>query len=703
LHFFLRNPHFFIFLTLIFHLFASVTFAADSEKEEQEGRKCPIFTTGKEMVIYGSKLFQLCTEKRFKEASEEAFPEPIIRIDTPTLSDWENYSFLRLISLTMIDLHNANLNILNPEISIDYYHKSAEYVNQYLCSFEAISSQIGTVNKRMIDHRALMYKEGSQAYSEWARLLIKPNMESSLKEEPKNLLTLSINYQKQFLFYAEKSEILKINKDEFLAKKHDLFNEYITIIPLCSGEEKKEFLKEAKEIARNFKTNQRAKKYYEKMSLSLKFIEKREEKEVKDQQEQRGNLKKIAAFKEKKQKEEAYAFAEMIRDINDLAPRESLFIGDVLHEHQRLCSLALINLQNPEIVVSLQKIEESIQNELRAGEKPSKLSDVYEKYATAIGAQTFVNEVILYALPAILVSGDVEGALERITILSNLEYQHQKNNSSLTRFMRAAINNMNGNYAEWQELEKEVTDMQEKKKAKKKKVQQKKRANLVAAAKASQEEAIASDAKKAAKKEHSLPQGEAMNVEKKEISHLENFIDIPSLSVEEAKQQKAERHAEAEEKGQEAQKVSSSHSSPLASSSSSSVAGEKAEVDPQVIQASDHRIQDLYLLTGVAKIVDKQIEDGAWQFSRENLIAYFEALGCTAKDGGKHKKVSLPKAIIVRRGDELISIINDLGGGALTLPRWDGSEGNGYVPAYLRKQILEARKKLLKIALKEAI
>lgn len=70
-----------------------------------------------------------------------------------------------------------------------------------------------------------------------------------------------------------------------------------------------------------------------------------------------------------------------------------------------------------------------------------------------------------------------------------------------------------------------------------------------------------------------------------------------------------------------------------------------------------------------SKKPNEEIEQGTWRISRENLITYFEALGCTAKEGGKRKKISLPKAILIHHEGNIISILNDLGG-ALTLPRW---------------------------------
>ena len=117
------------------------------------------------------------------------------------------------------------------------------------------------------------------------------------------------------------------------------------------------------------------------------------------------------------------------------------------------------------------------------------------------------------------------------------------------------------------------------------------------------------------------------------------------------------------------------------------------------VQDFDFLIQDLYPLTGVAKAVDEEIESNTWTFTRENLMTYFEALGCTATNGGKHKKVSLPKALIISYEGSTITILNELGG-ALTLPRWDGSEGNGQAPSYLRSQILKAREKLILLKVK---
>jgi hypothetical protein len=98
---------------------------------------------------------------------------------------------------------------------------------------------------------------------------------------------------------------------------------------------------------------------------------------------------------------------------------------------------------------------------------------------------------------------------------------------------------------------------------------------------------------------------------------------------------------------------------------------------------------DIYNFTGVAEKVFGQIKEGTWKFTREEGIQFFcEGIGCKKKES-KHKKISLPETISYE--DAPVMIL----GGALTLPRWDGPEGKGTVPTFLREQQLNGLRRVL--------
>ena len=106
----------------------------------------------------------------------------------------------------------------------------------------------------------------------------------------------------------------------------------------------------------------------------------------------------------------------------------------------------------------------------------------------------------------------------------------------------------------------------------------------------------------------------------------------------------------------------------------------------------EQSLETLYLLKGLALIVDQEINSNTWNFMRDDLRHYFEVLGCIYKPGkGSHTKISLPKTIHVMYEDKLITLFN-FEGGALTLPEWDNK-----APHYLRRQILIARQKIVAI------
>jgi hypothetical protein len=117
----------------------------------------------------------------------------------------------------------------------------------------------------------------------------------------------------------------------------------------------------------------------------------------------------------------------------------------------------------------------------------------------------------------------------------------------------------------------------------------------------------------------------------------------------------------------------------------------------QVLATSKRTFLELYPhLTAGVREVDEEIENGTWKFTRAQFENYLTVIGCINKmPGGSHEKGALPKGALVTLNGELITIMNDFGG-ALTLPEWD----QDFVPYYLRKQILIARKKLMALAIK---
>ncbi|MGV8948048.1 MAG: hypothetical protein ACOH2E_01585 [Candidatus Paracaedibacter sp.] len=658
----------------------------------------------KEALEDSARLFNLCTAGKYEEALKKAFPEPVLEIETQliegrkvvtgfTIGDMEQYNFFRLCSLSMIYTHLGNNEQLNPAKAIQYYQRSYQYIDTYLSSpvfGPSFISQYASVNNVANKHRALAYKKSSEASSQWAHLLIKPIMCDADKVLPKKLLLSSIDSLKKAINYLEISP--EINTlDNVLKFKFDLFNEYITFINFSDLSEGGGCLKEAKKIHRDFQNNNHI--YYKAKTFeTLKFLELKQER---NRSLIKTGSKKVQEIRQENDNKQTVILNTMLRGITADANNQKDLQVKVLEEHNSWFFLAQNDLQNPAIISSLKKIESKIYEKLIDSNTLSSLFDVYQKYETFLGGNILREHIMSHILPAFLFSGDIEGALERVIILAQLEHNKQGNNSLLTLCLRAAIKNLNGDNKEWEEFEQKIISMRQQEQEKKKLAKEKKEQQRVATIRKNQAGLPSLDKKNDERKKEQKPQKCVTDAtEKKRDLPLDQEGPFGHLlstsSPQEEKTDKKKRHEEAaiQRNVQRNQLTSLAIEEPKVQTS-----------PPSIVVDSNFLIRDLYLLTGVAKDVDIEIENNTWDFTRENLMMYFEALECIATDGGKHKKVSLPKAVIISYEGSTITILNDLGG-ALTLPRWDGSEGNGQVPPYLRKQILKAREKLVLLRVK---
>lgn len=676
-----------------------------------------IFTNPKEAVEYTASLFNLCGIQKYDEAFAKAFPEPILKPEVVlvgehkiatgfAIGDLEQFYFFRLCALSTIYIHFAKKEQLNPKEAVQHYISSLEYINKYLSSPQfgpSFVSNHASVNNIANRHRVLAYEKKAEASYQWACLLIKPEMSNFEKTLPKALLVTSVDCLKTAINYVEISPPLNLQdnlKNTLPDLKFALFNSLITLFNLdvCSQIEQIEFLKSAKAIHQEFqKTNHT---YYKaKTSESLKFLTLKKERDTSLVKISSGGSKKINEYKKKKMNEltiNLNNLKETVTSDSDTDYKLPLKTK-ITHDHQTLFFLAQKNLQDPTVIPLLRKIEDQIREELMSLTTEPTLFDIYQKYEVFLGGNTLREHIQTHILPALLSSGDIEGALELVMILSQLEYQKLGNNSFMTTCLRAAIKNLNGDHEEWEAFEQKMTSTWENiKKAKEatKKQKEEKYTELMR----NREIRPASKLNNYNRsKEEVKPQyldNKVITSASQENNQEELSSRLDSISLKEEKEEKRKRHEEAE-KRREVEK-NQPDSIPLDEKKPQHVISIISEPSLMGVQST---IKDLYHLEATAKKVDAEIENNTWTFTRKDLMTYFENLGCAAIEGGKHKKVSLPRADFILYKGETIAIMNDLGG-ALTLPRWDGSDGNGQVPFYLRKQILKAREKLVLLKMK---
>ena len=129
----------------------------------------------------------------------------------------------------------------------------------------------------------------------------------------------------------------------------------------------------------------------------------------------------------------------------------------IANDHQTLFFLAQKNLQDPAVIPLLRTIEDQIRQELMILTTEPTLFDIYQKYEAFLGGNTLREHIQTHILPALLSAGDIEGALELVMVLSQLEYKKLGNNSFVTTCLRAAIKNLNGDHEEWEAFEQKMT------------------------------------------------------------------------------------------------------------------------------------------------------------------------------------------------------------------------------------------------------
>ncbi|MBS0185321.1 MAG: phage tail tape measure protein [Proteobacteria bacterium] len=100
-------------------------------------------------------------------------------------------------------------------------------------------------------------------------------------------------------------------------------------------------------------------------------------------------------------------------------------------------------------------------------------------------------------------------------------------------------------------------------------------------------------------------------------------------------------------------------------------------------------------LTTLQRRLEHEMETNSWNFTRDELRAYYESFGCKISQRGSHVKAALPTFEMIELPDGTPLVINfnfeefELQGGSFTFAKWRHT-----VPQYLRSQILEARRRI---------
>lgn len=701
------------YLSILASSIFSISIAMEDQNKEMNPIQGSHFTNENERIVFAQELMGLAKRKCSKEVISKA-PRDLVEsapVSFETIFKREEYAFNGLTALAMAykDLGDQETT-KDPLVAIEYYMKSIHYVESYLNLFEKII--LDNINKGApLLHCTFVYQVIGSACSEAGNLMLqqayisgKGISQSSYVKKFKEsagyyetILSLQSSFPREF----------SPSPEDLADYKFRLYNSYASLMTYGFESEKSSFTEKAKKIHREFGngSSQYEKRYFAFTTKSLEFA--KQKKEVKNVSNKSSKSKKIRSIQQQNEK-------KLILNIHeDIASSREIFFPHFLQEitAKREYLETLGEFKNyPAKIETIQHIEARIRELLTQEQHSESLYDIYERYMKLFTFQKLKENMIRVILPAFIEIEDIEGALAHIQVLVQLEIKQNSNLSALTRYIQAIIKNRAGDYEEWIAIEQELQEASERRmqnmQQQKEQQKQRQQENRIQAIKATKVDL------KAVTKRKTIEQkgGKQKNSSQLTLLSSTQTNDIPSQELSERppsgvdeKEAKRRRHEKAQKEREtiknslETTKGSLNENLPSLLPITTSTTTKVITNAPSKIQSSMEQkvlpIKELFHLTAISKKVDSEVEDDTWDFTRENLIAYFKNLGGTVQEGGCHKKLSLPKAIIIKHGEEVVTILND-SSGALTLPRWDKSFNDGKVPHYLRSQILKAREKM---------
>ena len=316
--------------------------------------------------------------------------------------------------------------------------------------------------------------------------------------------------------------------------------------------------------------------------------------------------------------------------------------------------------------------------------------EVYKACVDAVGSEITFD--ILHAnIRYLLEQAVLVDALDKVNVLKHLEIMKSGSISLNTRAISAIVNALRGDFQEWLDLKSELAANDARLIETKRKKKARQHARRIDGIRADQTEAVeAAERNRAA-----LERQKGLQATPKATPGVLYSSNEDSLSASQpSKQEKLESHYRHEEqRAQLAATPPRTAEEPESERKESLRLEQKRAVDANIPQPEVDAFRAAFQLSGhQARRVDDEIAAGHWRFTREELLAYFEGLGCMVTDGkGSHKKIMLPDTTTVSFGDSVVAILNEMGG-SLPIPKWKKTPD--FVPYYLRPQILRARAQL---------
>ncbi|MBS0185320.1 MAG: hypothetical protein JSS34_03080 [Proteobacteria bacterium] len=428
----------------------------------------------------------------------------------------------------------------------------------------------------------------------------------------------------------------------------------------------------------------------------------------------RKKSQQIGGLKEKIAKEERASLLHVPKHYKG-NPLEAEILKDTIYpKHQALIVKLTDVLQDKERTFNLE-IYENLSREInqferdvlgREGQEFLSLEQVhqfYEKYKVELQENA---SQLLYAsqvfVRTFMAANQFNSALAHISAFKST-YQGIDKEKFFAEFNRhqAIIKALQGDPREILEIEFARLSLQDQRAKEKAEDKKKAQEAIVRAAKASME--------KSAKEQEEKKQKEADDVKKearqtrapssppRAASDVASSFTEPALSAEAEKKLKLGRHEarmSAQKAESQAAEVASFREMPAAGAAMEHEEGLN-EIDPEraTYFLFDADVQEN--LTTLQRRLEREMETNSWNFTREELQAYYEGFGCKIRQRGSHVTAALPKFEVVElpNGEPLVVNFNfeefNLEGGSFVFAKWTHT-----VPQYLRLQIFEARRRI---------
>ncbi|MBL0941340.1 MAG: hypothetical protein IBJ00_01215 [Alphaproteobacteria bacterium] len=689
-----------------FNLYASTSGSEERSEEQVEYCFPRRITTLEDLGAYGENLIGManCPEREYVIELASRQPEidlPLIKLENN--ENYENYIFGKTYALGVAYKALALKKDCPPKQSEEYCKLLLEAFTQYFNIFSNFTSALPHVNKLIAEHHYGLYRSQGDTYFTLSGLY-KSEQKPQIKR-PYWLPEAIVAYEKAVLYGGQCIENSRIDKDRVKLPhylnvveetKFSLYSAYLSGAQFQVAHERSEWLRQAKVLKQEFMARKEG-KYYKAAQESWQVYEKAQQ-VLASRALPKGRAQQIARAKKLQLKLQTEDQRDnIIKNIHThTVPLKTKITGmhdklDTLLSHYFYTGDKGEKLQ---ILANLNKIENKIYHSLFSNDTAynvelslEALKPVYETYNKFLEGEhlfTFLPKLILHFKK----EGELSKVYEKVSLLEYLEQKCYGNTRVVTRYIIAAMDNLMGNHEKWLAFEKEVEKKAQKLKKKKQRAKLKKRQALV--------ELINQDLEANTKLKEEKDDLKDKSIA--ELSAQKVAYQDPSLSMEvnmwqdnnsqESKAVKLERHEEAVKQRETKAKKDKEKITEEKNILSPSKVLPKETLDPVLPEVFS--LTKLYNLTGLAEVIDNNIEQNHWKFTLEDLQHYYEAMGCHYKASkGSHKKLAMPKATLVTQGENLITIMNEFKG-TFTLPQWKDK----HVPYYLRTQILVARKKL---------